>query len=88
MSLQTIALTENTTSNYFITFPISTAQSKTKVFSGNGYHSVNIVPSDIASLFCVGELVYSEMYQTMIASEKILARDWEHPDEDKAWANL
>jgi hypothetical protein len=25
---------------------------------------------------------------TMIASEEVLARDWETPEEDEAWANL
>lgn len=30
----------------------------------------------------------SEAYQTMLASEKVLKRDWESPEEDAAWANL
>jgi hypothetical protein len=30
----------------------------------------------------------SSAYQTMLASEAVLARDWNQPDEDKAWATL
>jgi len=30
----------------------------------------------------------SEPYQTMLASESILRRDWDRPEEDAAWANL
>lgn len=31
---------------------------------------------------------YSEAYRTMLASESILRRDWEQPEEDAAWADL
>ena len=31
---------------------------------------------------------YSEAYQTMLASEDVLRRDWEQPEEDAAWADL
>ena len=30
----------------------------------------------------------SEAFQTMLASEAVLRRDWERPEEDIAWANL
>ena len=30
----------------------------------------------------------SESFQTMLASESILRRDWERPEEDTAWAHL
>ncbi len=30
----------------------------------------------------------SEAFQTMLASEAVLHRDWDRPEEDKAWANL
>ncbi|GAB4407620.1 MAG: hypothetical protein Fur0044_00590 [Anaerolineae bacterium] len=30
----------------------------------------------------------SESYQTMLASEAILRRDWDLPEEDAAWADL
>jgi|GEM_PF-2618214 hypothetical protein len=40
------------------------------------------------SLLDLGETVYSEVYETMIASERVLARDWNQPDEDEAWRGL
>lgn len=30
----------------------------------------------------------SESYQTMLASEAVLRRDWDLPEEDEAWADL
>lgn len=30
----------------------------------------------------------SEAHQTMIASERVLIKDWDQPDEDKAWGGL
>ncbi len=30
----------------------------------------------------------SESYQTMLASESVLKRDWDRPEEDLAWADL
>ena len=30
----------------------------------------------------------SESFQTMLASESVLKRDWESPEEDAAWADL
>ena len=30
----------------------------------------------------------SAAYQTMLASEAVLARDWNQPEEDEAWADL
>ena len=30
----------------------------------------------------------SEAVQTMLASELVLRRDWDRPEEDVAWANL
>ncbi|NOX61918.1 MAG: type II toxin-antitoxin system Phd/YefM family antitoxin [Chloroflexi bacterium] len=32
--------------------------------------------------------VMSEALATMIASERVLAREWESPEEDEAWADL
>lgn len=31
---------------------------------------------------------YSEGFRTMLASEAILRRDWDRPEEDEAWADL
>jgi hypothetical protein len=30
----------------------------------------------------------SESWQTMVASEAVLRRDWDRPEEDRAWADL
>jgi hypothetical protein len=30
----------------------------------------------------------SEAFQTMLASETVLRRDWDRPEEDEAWADL
>lgn len=30
----------------------------------------------------------SEAFQTMLASEEVLAKDWDTPEEDEAWADL
>ncbi len=30
----------------------------------------------------------SDTFLTMIASEKVLSKDWDAPEEDAAWANL
>jgi hypothetical protein len=30
----------------------------------------------------------SEAWQTMLASEAVLRRDWGRPEEDRAWADL
>ena len=32
--------------------------------------------------------VKSESYLTMLASEAVLRRDWDRPEEDEAWADL
>jgi len=31
---------------------------------------------------------YSGSFQTMLASEQVLRRDWDRPEEDAAWADL
>ena len=31
---------------------------------------------------------FSESFQTMFASEPVLRRDWDRPEEDAAWASL
>lgn len=44
--------------------------------------------SAIVSLQNPRGVSYSESYATMLASEQVLARDWNTPDEDEAWANI
>jgi hypothetical protein len=31
---------------------------------------------------------FSEAFETMLASEAVLRRDWDRPEEDEAWASL
>lgn len=31
---------------------------------------------------------FSNAFQTMLASEMVLRRDWDRPEEDEAWADL
>ena len=38
--------------------------------------------------FKMRQLLKSEAYQTMLASENVLRADWDSPEEDEAWANL
>ena len=33
-------------------------------------------------------LLHSEAYQTMLASEAVLRREWDTAEEDEAWADL
>lgn len=33
-------------------------------------------------------LTESDAFQTMLASEAVLRRDWDRPEEDAAWAHL
>lgn len=34
------------------------------------------------------ETLFSEAFQTMLASEAVLRREWDLPEEDAAWADL
>jgi len=38
--------------------------------------------------YLVDRQLTSESFQTMLASESVLKREWEHPREDAAWADL
>ena len=38
--------------------------------------------------FKMRQLLKSEAYQTMLASESVLRADWDSPEEDEAWADL
>jgi hypothetical protein len=42
---------------------------------------------DFAS-YLIGLREQSEAFQTMLASEGVLSRDWDTPKEDEAWADL
>lgn len=38
--------------------------------------------------FLVERQPISETWQTMLATEAVLRRDWQRPEEDEAWADL
>ena len=38
--------------------------------------------------YLVDQRMKSESFQTMLASEAVLRRDWDRPEEDEAWADL
>ncbi len=38
--------------------------------------------------FCGATTIDPEVFQIMLASESLLARDWNTPAEDAAWADL
>ena len=44
-----------------------------------------LLERDLADL---GDTTLSDARTTMLASEAVLKRDWERPEEDKAWAHL
>ena len=43
---------------------------------------------DFISYLLEQEGVHSESFQTMLASEFVLRREWDTPEEDNAWASL
>jgi len=47
-----------------------------------------LVVYDFVSYLAEREKEQSEAYGTMLASEAVLRRDWDRPEEDAAWANL
>ncbi|MBM4030384.1 MAG: DUF2281 domain-containing protein [Planctomycetes bacterium] len=46
-----------------------------------------VVVYDFVS-YLIERAATSEAFQTMLASEEVLARDWDTPEEDEAWADL
>jgi hypothetical protein len=50
-------------------------------------------PEELSSVFdfvsyLAERRVSGDSLQTLIASERVLARDWDRPEEDAAWADL
>ena len=43
---------------------------------------------DLEVLLVFQQATESEAFQSMLASEQVLARDWDTPEEDAAWADL
>jgi hypothetical protein len=80
----------NTSTQQRVPLLDTSAKQRTTVFAGN-----QNTPFDWTEFLGILALSsrtpqahYSEAYQTMLASENILRRDWEQPEEDAAWADL
>jgi hypothetical protein len=80
----------NTSTRQGISLPSASTRQKTLVFVGNQnktidwHHLLGIATYSLR----IPRTRYSEAYQTMLASERVLRRDWDLPEEDAAWANL
>jgi hypothetical protein len=90
MSLHTIAITNNDTLQLQTLSTVSTSQNYAKVYVSNQNFTIAIrdLLDSSNSLLYTDEHYLPESYQTMIASEQVLARDWNEPNEDATWANL
>lgn len=80
----------NTSTQQRVPLLNTSTKQRTTVFAGNQNtpfdwtEFLNIIASSIR----IPQARYSEAYQTMLASENVLRRDWEQPGEDAAWADL
>lgn len=88
MPLEKIVLTKTNSSSFFAALPFATAQVSTEVYPSSGYMLFDLFISDVESNVHFDDVVFPESLHAMIASERVLARDWDQPDEDAAWANL
>ncbi len=52
---------------------------------------VDLLDSEIENYFVnatINDLKSSEAFMSMLASENVLAKEWNTPEEDKAWEHL
>ena len=87
----TLTLTFNSNSNSQEVNLLPTSANQRFLISASGQYNV----LDWAQLLGVSalqlemqQLLKSEGFQTMLASEIVLNKDWDSPEEDEAWANL
>jgi hypothetical protein len=90
MSLHTLALTNDDTLQMHALLTVSTSQNYAKVYVSNQNFTIDIrdLLDSSNSLIYTDEHYLPESFQTMLASEQVLARDWNEPDEDAIWASL
>jgi hypothetical protein len=85
-----MASVSTSATNQWIVIPESTVKRSILVLTGEQNDNIDI--SKLLSITTLSiqnpESTYSEAYLTMIASEDVLRRDWDLPEEDEAWANL
>jgi hypothetical protein len=89
--LDTLTLTlNNTSARQQITVFDASAREEVIIFGADEASSFSWLPlSPVAvSPLRASRAVHSEAYDTMLASEQVLRRDWEDPEEDAIWADL
>ena len=91
MLSETLTITLNSTSvRQAVSLPSASTRQRTLVFVGS--QSKVISWSQLLGIgvrpIGVPRARYSEAYQTMLASENVLRKDWDTPEEDDAWADL
>ena len=87
----TITLTYNSSSNSQKVDLLPTSANQYFVFSAFDQYSIfdwSQLLGGSTQQFKMRQLLKSEAYQTMLASENVLKADWDSPEEDEAWANL
>jgi len=79
----------DTTTQQQILISPSSANQQSPVFPSHQSASEYRLLKDVASFsLMLPRVRYSEAFQTMLASERVLRKDWDHPEEDEAWAHL
>lgn len=89
----TINISLLSTSNSSITYDVFLTSDNSIGFSDSIARNQNFLGKWILFPYqeYTNELKYqnnSDTFLTMIASEKVLSKDWDAPEEDAAWANL
>lgn len=80
----------DTSTRHRVSLPSASARQKTLVFVGNQNKVIDweqLLGTATHSIR-IPRTRYSGTYQTMLASESVLRRDWDLPEEDAAWAHL
>lgn len=87
--LDTLTLTLTSTSTrQRTTVPDASAKKEAFIFGADGASPFSWQPPFVVSSPRVSQAGYSEAYETMLASEQVLSRDWDDPEEDALWADL
>jgi hypothetical protein len=87
----TVVLTFSSTSNYQkVVLPDASTKQRLTLYGNDqdSFFDISQFLIDNAVSLRAPNLRYSGAYLTMLASESLLRRDWEQPEEDRAWANL
>ena len=88
MQIDTVFVTDANTSKLPVVPIVENTIVRVEVYPSNEFLGVDFQSWATTSLINLEEVIFPEAYQTMIATEKVLARDWNQPDEDEAWADL